>query len=319
MPFQKDNMAGELILLVDDEVDMLNLLKSFFMENGYSCIEAQSGIQALEIARMIHPDLIVLDIMMPHMDGFVVCQKLKNDYVTSHIPIVLLTVKRETSDRVKGLELGADDYIAKPFDLSELLARVKAVLRRTHLERDCNPLTQLPGNLAIEHQIKNRLKNDTPFAFLYADIDDFKFFNDYYGYSRGDYAIKTFSNVILSSIRKHGSSEDFVGHIGGDDFIVITKLEAAIDICKDIIENTAFSIPQLFDEEDLKRGYFETLTRRGKKKVAANLTVTIAVTTTEYSQFENSMEISSILAALKRYGKNKGGNLYVVDRRKKVR
>ncbi|MDI6786437.1 MAG: response regulator [bacterium] len=313
-------MAGELILLIDDEVDMLNILRESFNDKGYQCIEAKDGIEAIELARTVLPDVIVLDIMMPNMDGFAVCRKLKNDYSTSHIPIVVLTVRREVSDRIKGLEFGADDYVTKPFEFLELLARVKAVLRRTYLERDCNPLTQLPGNIAIEHQIKMRLKNKTPFAFLYADLDDFKSFNDYYGYNRGDFVIKTFSNIILSSVKKYGSSKDFVGHIGGDDFILITKVESAIDICKDIIENVEFFTPRLFDEEDTKRGYFEVVTRTGSiEKVTTKLTVTIAVANSVHLKFKSSMEISSVLAELKRYGKQQDGSIYVVDRRKKTR
>lgn len=312
-------MAGELILLIDDEVDMLNILRESFNDKGYRCIEAQDGIEAIELARTVFPDVIVLDIMMPNMDGFAVCRKLKNDYNTSHIPIIVLTVRREISDRIKGLELGADDYVTKPFEFSELLARVKAVLRRTYLERDCNPLTQLPGNIAIEHQIKMRLKNKTPFAFLYADLDDFKSFNDYYGYNRGDFVIKTFANTILSSVKKYGSSKDFIGHIGGDDFIIISKVESATDICKDIIENVKLLTPRLFDEEDIKRGYFEIVTRTGNmEKIMTNLTITIAVTSSVHAQFKNSMEISSTLAELKRYGKQQGGNIYVLDRRKKI-
>jgi diguanylate cyclase (GGDEF)-like protein len=310
-------MPGERILIVDDEPDIIIFLKSVFEKENFRSYVANNGKEAIELAKTLLPDIILLDILMPKLSGYEVCRRLRDDFHTSHIPIIILTVKDSPADKIKGLKIGADDYITKPFNYEELVARIRAVLRRTHLERDCNPLTQLPGNIAIEHQIKNRLRLGLPFAFMYADIDDFKSFNDYYGYNRGDLAIKLLASIILISVKKYGSSDDFVGHIGGDDFIIITKrIEAMEDICRDIIDNLKTSSPELYDQRDRKVGHIEVIDRRGNiKKSPTHLNITIAVTSNQYVNFTNSLQISDTLAEIKRYGKQMEGSVFIIDRR----
>ncbi|MDI6786436.1 MAG: response regulator [bacterium] len=310
-------MPGERILIVDDEPDIIILLKAILEKETFRSYVANNGKEAIELAKTLLPDLILLDILMPKVDGYEVCRRLRDNFHTSHIPIIILTARDAPIDKVKGLKLGADDYVTKPFNHDELLARIKAVLRRTHLERDCNPLTQLPGNIAIEYQIRDRLKLGLPFAFMYADLDNFKAFNDYYGYNRGDVAIKLLANIILIAVKKYGSANDFIGHIGGDDFIIITKkVESMEDICKDIIDGLKTSSPELFEQKDRKKGYFETIDRRGnKKRFSAQLNLTIAVTSNQHVNFSNSLQISDTLAEIKRYGKQMEGSVFVVDRR----
>ncbi|MBU2599734.1 response regulator [bacterium] len=312
-------MPGEKILIVDDDLEIALVLKAIFEKENFRPYAVNNGKEAVELARTLFPDLIILDILMPKISGYEVCKKLRHDFHTSHIPIIVLSVKDHTLDKIKGLKIGADDYVTKPFSSEELVARIKAVLRRTHLERDCNPLTQLPGNLAIEHQIKNRLNLGLPFGFMYADLDNFKPFNDYHGYSRGDLAIKLLANIILSSIKKHGNLDDFVGHIGGDDFIIITrKIESIEDICKNIIENLKVSSLDLFGQKDRQQGYFEILDRRGNaKKFPARLDITIAITSNQYASFTNSLQISDTLAEIKKYGKQVEGSVFIIDRREK--
>lgn len=273
-------------------------------------------MKALEAVEKAPPDLILLDLMMPKMDGYEVCKRLKGNYQTSHIPIIMVTAKTNLEDKLQGFEGGANDYIAKPFAISELLLRVRNVLQWSQLQRQANPLTGLPGNIAIERQIERRLSNGSEFAFMYADIDHFKAFNDYYGYRRGDEAIKLTAEVIVEAVREVGGSEDFVGHIGGDDFVVVTTPENSEPIARKIVSLFDERIVHLFDKEDLERGYVEVINRKGIVDRFPLLTITIAVVTDKHGKIDHVAKISDIASELKRYGKTLDGSVVVRERRR---
>ncbi|MDI6703335.1 MAG: response regulator [bacterium] len=310
-------MAGERILVVDNDESVVESLSEVLKNEAFVVYTAEDGHKALEIARKEVPDLILLDIIMPDMDGFEVCQRLKDNFFTAHIPIIMLTVRDHINDKVKGLDLGADDYINKPYDYQELIARIGAILRRTHLDRDSNPLTGLPGNITIERKIKERISSGELFAVLYADLDDFKPYNDYYGYSRGDEVIRTLCKIILSTMEQCGSfSSDFVGHIGGDDFIIVTTPDKVKSICENIINKLEQESPGLFREEDRKKGYIEIQDRQGNmRRFPTSFTITISVATNQQTKLTTHLQISDIVAELKRYGKRHEGSIYVIDRR----
>lgn len=310
-------MAGEKILVVEDNKDLLQVLKEILKRSGYRIISAQSGEKALEMARTQFPDLILLDLKIPKPDGFEVTALLKNNFRTAHIPILMITgIWLETVNKVKGLHIGADDYITKPFENEELLARIEATLRRAHLARDSNPLTELPGNKAIAQEIDRRLAKKEPLAVLYSDLDNFKPFNDYYGYSRGDIAIKKVADLIFSSVEELGNEEDFIGHIGGDDFIIITTPDRADPISTKIFDGLTEISSHLYKEEDVRKGYFEVEDRRGEiRKFTPRFRMTIAGVTNLKIKFENHLEVSDRLAELKHFGKEQGGDILIVDRR----
>lgn len=310
-------MAGERILVVDDKRSTVEVLSMALKNEAFVVYTAEDGRKALEIARKEGPDLILLDIMMPDINGFEVCQRLKDNFFTAHIPVIMLTVKDHLNDKVKGLDLGADDYVVKPYDYPELVARIRAVLRRTHLERDSNPLTGLPGNITIERKIKERISLGGLFAVIYADLDDFKPYNDHYGYLRGDEVIRTLSKIVLSTMEEHGSFPlDFVGHIGGDDFIIITTPDKVKSICEDIIRKLGKESSRLFSEEDRKKGYIEIQDRQGNiKRFPTSFTITISVATNQQRKLTTHLQVSDVVAELKRYGKRHEGSIYVIDRR----
>ncbi|MDI6703932.1 MAG: response regulator [bacterium] len=310
-------MAGEHVLIVEDDEDTVKLLRNLLKKETFQLSVAEDGNEALRMAKNLQPHIILLDIIMAGLNGFQVCEKLKNNFYTSHIPIIMLTIKESTFDRIKGLEIGADDYIAKPFDPKELVARIRAVLRRTHLERDVNPLTGLPGNIMIEKEIKRRIESGELFAVLYADIDNFKAYNDYYGYSLGDRAIKFIGDVILSSVEGYGNESDFVGHIGGDDFIIVTTPDKTEPICKNIIGTVESTSSHLYEEEDRKRGYIEVKNRWNETlRFNTRFEITIASATNKYRRLSSHVQVSDILASVKEYGKAQKGSIWVEDKRR---
>ena len=175
-------MQSYKILVVDDEEHIRKILKFKLEKHGYSVITAENGEIALQIIRRESPDLIILDLMMPKMDGFEVCKRIRRNFQTAQIPIIMLTAKSDMADKIKGLGGGANDYLIKPYSNDELLLRVKNVLDWNRKQKDANPLTGFAGNRAIEKELSRRIENKEPFAFLYMDIDNFKAYNDYYGY-----------------------------------------------------------------------------------------------------------------------------------------
>src|ERR687888_514213 len=161
------------------------------------------------------------------LDGYEVCTRLRADGRTAHIPVLMLTARSLSADKVLGLTAGADDYIIKPFDPMELIARVKTTLRRASEMRSLSPLTGLPGNNRIEQEIQHRMERGTAVAVAYADLDNFKSYNDRYGFLRGDEVISLFAQVLRRAAQESAGPAGFVGHIGGDDFVVILPPDAA--------------------------------------------------------------------------------------------
>src|SRR3989344_4418302 len=182
-------MPKEIILIVDDEPDILDVLTLTLSEH-FEVFQAANGQQGLELVKTKAPDLIITDYKMPVMDGRQFCQALKKDILLQHIPVIMLTGKGEVKDKVGGIDAGADDYVVKPFEPEELLARIRMIVRRTARSLDANPLTHLPGNVSIMDEIQQRITQSRVFAVCYADLDKFKAFNDKYGFERGDEVIR---------------------------------------------------------------------------------------------------------------------------------
>jgi diguanylate cyclase (GGDEF)-like protein len=308
-------MSGR-ILVIDDDLDSLKLISLLLQRQGYEVVAAPGGDEGLQKARADMPDLILLDIMMPNMDGYEVCKRLKSNYETNHIPIIMVTAKADLENKLQGFEEGANDYIAKPFAITELLLRVRNVLQWSQLQRQANPLTGLPGNVAIEKELERRLCNGSRFVFMYADIDNFKAFNDHYGYRRGDDAIKLTSEIILEAVKNGSNGEDFVGHVGGDDFIIISTPERCDAIANRVVQKFDERIVKLFDQEDLDRGYVEVVNRKGTVDRFPLLTMTIAVVASKKIEVDHIARISDIASELKAYGKTLQGSVVVKERRK---
>ena len=255
----------ERVLVVDDDPDILKFVQVNLELEGYSAESAENGRIALDAAKGSPPDLVLLDVMMPEMDGLTVLRRLRSSPATANVPVILLTAKALAEDRVRGLDFGADDYITKPFDVGELMARVRSVLRRAQQMRDVSPLTGLPGNFRISRELESRVGAAEPLAVVHADLDNFKAFNDHYGFMRGDGVIKFCADSLLVAGGECGDPEVFVGHVGGDDFVIITDPAHVEEFCKAAIRVFDDGILGFYDTADALQGYIEVTDRRGER------------------------------------------------------
>lgn len=309
-------MTGKArILVADDEPHIRRILQFLLEQEGFEVLMAENGEEAWKQVAVAQPDLVLLDVMMPGMDGYAVLSVIREGFETRNLPVIMLTAKGEEQDKVRGLKGGANDYVVKPFNHDELLLRVTNLLEATRSEREANPLTGLPGNRAIEREIQARILAGQPSGYMYIDIDRFKSFNDHYGYSRGDRAISYVAGVLVGCSRKFGSENDFIGHVGGDDFVVITSAEQAETLARHIIEDFDAGIANLHDSEDFERGFLEVKSRSGRVKQFPLITLTIALVSDENTQFEHPAQLSDTLAELKGYGKRQISSVVVEERR----
>ena len=305
-----------LILVADDDEDIVRFVEVNLRLEGFDVATASDGEQALKAAYEMGPDLVLLDVMMPALDGFEVCQRLRKDSKTRHISVIMLTAKSLSADKVVGLTVGADDYMIKPFDPIELVARVKSTLRRSREMRDVNPLTHLPGNIHVQDEVARRVGRGEPFAIMYIDLDNFKAFNDHYGFLRGDEAIKLLAQCAADAVGKLHSTSGFIGHIGGDDFVVIVEPESAEVLAKDIIEGWDAHVAELYDAEDAQNGYIEVVDRRRQMHRYPLTTVSIGIASNTTRPIESHWAAAEVAAEMKAYAKTEPRSSYAIDRRR---
>lgn len=309
-------VKGRLILIVDDDRFTRRILRDILEKEGYSIIEARDGEEAFKLYKEMLPDMVILDVVLPGMSGFDLLKILRKEEENLMLPILVLTAKGDFEEKIKGLELGADDYLVKPVNEKELVIKVNNLFQRIEHNRMANPLTGLRGNIDIKEEIKRRIKSKELFAVLYIDLDNFKSYNDYYGFLRGDEVIKLTAKILSDAVELVGNDKDFLGHIGGDDFVIITTPEKAEEMCKYIISRFDSEIKFLYDKKDRERGYIETTSRRGEKLKFPFVSVSIAIVTNEFRDFRSDLEISEVAAELKKKLKQMKGSCYLKDRRR---
>jgi diguanylate cyclase (GGDEF)-like protein len=275
---------AETILVVDDDPDIARFVEVNLRSAGYEVSVAGDGAEALDRATEIRPDLVLLDVMMPRLDGFEVAQRLRKNPQTANTSIIMLTAKALSSDKVTGLQSGADDYIIKPFDPIELLARVKGTLRRAKEMRNLSPLTGLPGNIRIQEEIERQVREHRPFAVLYVDLDNFKTYNDKYGFVRGDRLIQGTARMIQDAVMA-SDTDGFVGHVGGDDFVAVVEPETAEEVAKRVCERFDQDRALYYEDEDLDRGFVRMEDRKGIEQEIPLVTVSVGIATTSRRAF----------------------------------
>jgi diguanylate cyclase (GGDEF)-like protein len=305
------------ILVVDDERNILDIIKFNLEVEGYEVVTSRDGVEALRLVQELRPDLILCDIMMPELDGLEVCRRLKADGRTNQIPVVMLSARTQAQDKVASIEAGADDFITKPFDFSDLVARITINLIRTRQKRDVSPLTGLPGSISIDAETKHRISKNLLFATLYIDMDNFKPFNDIYGFPTGDNAIRMLASIVDEAVKKVGNLDDFVGHGGGDDFVVITSPEKAGAIAEATISAFDEHVANLYREEDLRRGYSIYVDRLGRDNYIPIMTLSIGIASNYRRRISTHWEVGEIAKETLNYAKSIPGSTYFIDRRTK--
>ena len=313
---ERGNITEEKkILLVDDNEDLLNLLESSLSQAGYTVFSSRSGAEGLKQASILKPDLIILDTMMPGMDGFEVCRKLKSQRNTSRIPVLFLSSKKNIEDKIHGLQAGASDYLVKPFRIQELIARADSLIKHYREHIDTNPASRLPGNYSINGELQKRIEEGHDFAVAYIDLDNFKAFNDKYGFYQGDLLLGITAQVLEMNLQKLGNPSDFLGHVGGDDFLLISSTDKIEDICLGIIHDFAERVKEVYPEKDYTRGFIFIRDRSGFENRVPITTISIAVVTNEKRDLAHPAHIGQIAAEIKSYLKNIPGNNYKIDQR----
>ena len=304
----------ESILVVDDDPDIARFVEVNLRSAGYEVSVASDGEEALERATEIRPDLVLLDVMMPRLDGFEVAQRLRKNPQTANTSIIMLTAKALSSDKVTGLQSGADDYIIKPFDPIELLARVKGTLRRAKEMRNLSPLTGMPGNIRIQEEIERQVREHRPFAVLYVDLDNFKTYNDKYGFVRGDRLIQGTARMIQDAVMAN-DHDGFVGHVGGDDFVAVVEPDRAEDVAQAVCDRFDKDRPLYYEDEDLERGFVRMEDRKGVEQDIPLVSVSVGIATTSKRAFAHYGEAVAVATEMKQFAKRDGGSSYAVDRR----
>ena len=234
-------MGNGRILVVEDDIDISKMLRIYFDSQGYEVLVANRGHEALDVCRTKLPNVIVLDINLPDIDGYEVCRVLRSNTRTSYVPIIFLTQRDERSDRIAGLELGADDYITKPFDIEELKLRVEGTIRRSLREALTHPVTNLPAGKLIEEQLKSVKESPEPWVLLYFGVRNVNAFKEIAGPIQVNEVLIFLADIMREIVESHGTMNDFIGQASDNDFIIITTPEAAPAICQ--------TITSRFDEE----------------------------------------------------------------------
>jgi PleD family two-component response regulator len=273
------------------------MLRIYFDSQGYEVLVASRGQDALETCRRKLPNIIVLDIMLPDIDGYEVCRRLRSNLRTSHIPVLFLTQKDERSDKIAGLELGADDYITKPFDIEELKWRVQNALKRAQYENLTNPTTSLPSAKLIEEQLKQLMRRNG-WTILYIGINDFEPFKEVHGFVAGDDVLRFVAMVLVESVEELGTVDDFIGHVGGDDFLLTTTTEKAPALCQRLTERFSAEVGTFYSFREKEQGFIRAKNTDGTEVQVPLMSLAIGVV--QEGSFADIREITEAAAAARR-------------------
>src|SRR5919206_3139704 len=287
--------------------------REILVSAGHEVSLAPDGLSALAAISQREPDLLVLDLRMPGMSGIEVCRAVKRNPFQARIPVLMLTAHGDVEHKVAGFEAGADDYLAKPFDPRELRARVVALLRLVRREGDRNPTSGLPGGKAIEEEIARRAELREPFAVCYIDLDNFKPFADTFGFSIADMVIRDMGATIHGVVRDVGNPHDFVGHIGGDDFIAVTTEAGAESIARECAARFVDVARRAVGEEAVRRGHFMGIDREGRAREFPIARLSAAILKIDPTHWVSMGHLGSLAAEVKRRARYRGPGTILVE------
>lgn len=284
------------ILVVEDDFDISNMLRIYFSGQGYEVEVAPKGEEALQIVNKKIPNLIVLDINLPDMNGYDVCIKLRNTKRTSHVPIIFLTQKDERSDKIRGLELGADDYITKPFDIEELKLRVVNSIQAAERVGNLDPKSNLPTGRLIEDHLRELMRSSNDWSYVDVKINNYEQFSDVYGWTAGDEVLRFAAILIGEVVDQLGTSSDFLGHPGRDNFVIITHTANVTSLIDKLVDEFEERVKQHYSFIDRERGYMLVPDGENGEKQVDLMSFAIGSVSTRTHQFSDIREITELAA-----------------------
>ena len=309
-------MVQEIYIIDDDESSIIVFRELFKNDPEYKFISVTSD--KIDIALKNIPSIIIVNEDAIEVNVLDLCKKIRNDEDNSITPIIVVSSNSEKEHRIKILKESVEYYIKKPVNAQYLYFTIKNLSRLLTINRRISPLTGLPGNVQIHAELKKRISNKEAFSVLYLDLDNFKAYNDIYGFLKGDEIIKFTADTILKCIHENISVGSFVGHIGGDDFIAILPIIDCERICESIIANFDSQVERFFTEEDVEKGYIEVANRKGVIEQFPLTSISIGVVEADEGRFTNVLEIGEVGAQVKHLAKSIMGSSYSIDRRKNI-
>lgn len=308
-------MSQSIYVIDNDDTLKYALDKMFKEEKAYKFKKVDT--RRIDIALKNIPSLIIINEDTLDEDILEVCKKIRANEDNSITPIIVISSNRQKEHRVEVLKECVEHYIKAPIDEEYLYYTVRNVIRLLYINRRVSPLTGLPGNVQIQAEMKKRLLNKDGFAMLYLDLDNFKAYNDVYGFLNGDEIIKFTAKTIVKNIDGLTNRESFVGHIGGDDFVAIVSAEENYEyICQNIIAEFDKEVVKFFNEQDVEKGYLEVENRKGITEEFPLTSISIGIVVAEQGRFHNVLEIGEVGAQVKHLAKTTMGSAYSIDRRK---
>ncbi len=301
-------MSSDRILVVEDDLDIANMLRIYFGGQGYDVQVATTGEAALLATRQQIPGLIILDINLPDISGFDVCRDLRTTTRTRHIPVIFLTQKDERSDKIIGLELGADDYVTKPFDIEELKLRVQNAIAASRRQTQLDPRSNLPTGQLIEEHLRALMSGQRPWAYLDLKISNFESFCEVYGWAAGDEVIRSTAIMIGEVIDELGTPDDFVGHPGRDNFVVISHAVDTMAMADRLVQRFDEGVQRHYSFIDRERGYMLVPVDEAVVDRIPLMTLLSGVVSTRTHRFSDIREVIELAANERRRHRNAAGS-----------
>lgn len=303
------------IYIIDDDESCIPVFEKLFQndhEYEFKCVRTEE----INIALRNIPSLIIINEDSISRQTAEICEVIRNNEDNSITPIIVASSNADRRHRIDIMSKAVEYYIKKPVDEQYLYYTIKNLMRLMYMNRRVSPLTGLPGNVQIHAELKKRLLNREEFAVLYLDLDNFKAYNDVYGFLKGDEIIKYTARTIVRNVHSLEDNNCFVGHIGGDDFVAIVEKTDYDKVCQDIIAEFDCNISQFFNDEDLEKGYIEVANRKGVMEEFPLTSISIGVVEVEPGRFRNILEIGEVGAQVKHNAKTILGSSYSINRRK---
>jgi diguanylate cyclase (GGDEF)-like protein len=311
-------MSGDFpnkILVVEDDPTIRMMVERAFAKVAQVKV-AVNGEEGLRAILESEPDFVISDLSLPVMDGLSMLKRARRTFAGAVTPILILTASDEGQVLLDCFRQGADDFMHKPFSIAELRVRVSSIYLRQMVARDMNPLTRLPGNLVIKREIERRLAERSAFAVLYIDIDNFKPFNDAHGFDAGDLGIQGLAEILRAAGAASGWAESFVGHIGGDDFVLLTAPDHVEAAAMRVHEAFSERVRRFYSDEEIRTGRTKVTNRRGEIEEVPLLSLSIGAVLPQRSGVDDYRKITEVAAEVKKLAKKIPGNSLFIDRRR---